>query len=522
MKELTKKCLLKIKEAITSWPFIFAISFSLFWYLLAHLYVFCNFTLSHDLLGEYHQDASVIRHFLQIGRFSATIIFAIKGYYVQPVVTALFAFIYLFVTVFILIKMFDFKHPVLIGLLSGFLIVNITVTCQAATYMQGLDTNLLALMLCTIASYLWLKNKKFVRLLIALPLIVFALGLYQSYISILITLIMIVTMVRILKKEEFKHTIIHLGLGALLVIVGMILYYGVSNLVVIANKLSLEDRVTIADLFKNNIFIAIKDTYVNWFNSTYFHNTFANKWVTFSIHIALTIGMFTLLGFFFANKETKAINKIVLGLLLLFLPFGMNVTYLLSGGNVHELMIYSFWLVYLLFMLVAANSKDYLHNIKAINIANAANAGLIFTQIVLAVITSYKIYIKKTVEAKDTKIMMTEILKDVRSVVGYVDGETTVVFLGGKGSVPTREEFKDVSDFVGCWWGFAIGAGYPEYYENYFKYVMPETIKVGDYFLMKDMEKNDIVEAMPSYPTSGYAQMIEGTVVVKLSGIYLI
>ena len=96
---------------------------------------------------------------------------------------------------------------------------------------------------------------------------------------------------------------------------------------------------------------------------------------------------------------------------------------------------------------------------------------------------------------------------------GYTPGETKVAFVGMLTANPylshRRPEFTTVDSEVGLWGQYAVTYSMSAYITSYLNYPLLED--PTDYSTIPE------VQEMPCFPAAESVQMINGTVVVKLS-----
>ncbi len=201
---------------------------------------------------------------------------------------------------------------------------------------------------------------------------------------------------------------------------------------------------------------------------------------------------------------------LLLTLLAVALPFAAYMMRLLNT-DVHDLMIYAVWLLYLLPLLLWKRTTEGTTGDRKIYCCIV----LLLSFIIFADIqTDNAVYVKKKVEAGATLSLMTEIMAQIDGIEGYVPGETPVTFVGQVSEVlqevPGTERVKGIS---GCNKTAAIT--YEGTYQAYFENVMLRDVKVvfgKDTGNLPDAEIAD----MPAYPQMGYVKMVNDAVVVKL------
>ena len=222
----------------------------------------------------------------------------------------------------------------------------------------------------------------------------------------------------------------------------------------------------------------------------------------------LTAGMFAL------ELKGKGRWEILLSIVLAgLIPLGMNFTYVLSDGMVHDLMVYGIWLSYLPCLTLACRAASPTQARKAVR---WLCFGLVGVLLYANVQTANVLHLKKDMEHDAFLSYMTRVVYSMESCEGYIPGKTPVVFVGLArfDTIPGFEEYTRVTgaDYPGV-------TGMQEDFRAraYFQYVLnnPALIPGSDVFAR--MREDPRVEAMPDYPLSGSVAMIDDVLVVKLS-----
>ena len=122
--------------------------------------------------------------------------------------------------------MFQLRSTPLLALTGGILALNVTVTAMTATYIQELDADMCAMLLATLAAWIWSRgNGRWPRIAAGALLAALSMALYQSYICVTITLIMIFCILQLLNHRGAKTVLLH-GLQALAMLAAAALLYG--------------------------------------------------------------------------------------------------------------------------------------------------------------------------------------------------------------------------------------------------------------------------------------------------------
>ena len=151
------------------------------------------------------------------------------------------------------------------------------------------------------------------------------------------------------------------------------------------------------------------------------------------LNVILGIILLGMLVFCLVKKKVSKINKGIILLCLLCIPFAMNSVYFVSKGMMHHLMTYSFCFPYILLILVLDyTEKNFLISREQIKriifcISFILIGGFLFRSIVY----SNDIYLKKKLEYDNTLLVFNRIIDEIEELDNYkCSEETDVVFVG--------------------------------------------------------------------------------------------
>ena len=123
------------------------------WGLLTHSYIFLNGSFSHDSLAAFLEDNSWK---IQLGRIFVPAFRAIfRGYITLPWLIGIVSLVCISLSVLFTVKILEIHSKILVFLVSGIFVTNVTVISLAATYMHDFDGYMLALLCAIISVYLW-------------------------------------------------------------------------------------------------------------------------------------------------------------------------------------------------------------------------------------------------------------------------------------------------------------------------------------------------------------------------------
>lgn len=196
--------------------------------IITHGFMYFSNSVAYDALNEFVTDKSVQIWKVQLGRVFVPIYQNFtRGLITLPFLVGILATLYTAISLFFVCKIFDINSNLLIILIAGIFTANITTISLTSTFIHDLDSDMLSLMFSVIAVYLW-KRYKFGYLYAIIPLI-FTMGLYQAFVQVTITLIIIYSILTLLKGGEnaFKDTLIK-GLKGVVTLCATALIYFIS------------------------------------------------------------------------------------------------------------------------------------------------------------------------------------------------------------------------------------------------------------------------------------------------------
>lgn len=495
--------------------------------LVAHAYAFLNSNFSHDCLNAFYSNSAEITWKIQLGRFFVPVyqLFT-KGKFALPWLIGVLALFYVGVAVYIVKQLFDIQSNLLVAFIAGILVTNITFISQTATFIHELDCNMFAMMLAVLAAFVWKKFCSRKGIMLGAILLFVSMGIYQSYVSVTVALVMFISLMALLNHDEAKAVVVKAIKGVVMVLLACLLYYITSSLVCHFTGIPLVDRANVfaVDTNMNPILY-----YLRLIAGAYFH--FASCIMDFKVYepwiiIPLVMAVALILGFvviyvFCRKRELKLVNKISILCIGLLLPLGMDVTYVLARGRVHDVMTFSFWFIYVMFLLIiwwfAETFQDRFKYRNALKLISLFLVGIFVWQNIMLSNTAY---MKKDVESKAALSTMTRVVALMEEQEDYVMGETVVAFVGGDSSYNTLSEFENVRHITGVGLDNALVKSTSVYYYNtykaYFRYVLNYPLNICDDATHYELEQSEEVQNMPAFPDKECIKMIDGVLVVKV------
>lgn len=484
------------------------------WGMAAYGYSFLHSSFSHDSLSEFNGTIGSKAIKMELGRV------LVQGYKVifrtdltLPWLCGVLALVWLGLSVFLTARMFSLRKGIVIFLTAGVFTVNLTVIATAITYSHDLDGNLFGMLCAVGAVFLWQQYRW--GFLPGMVLIAASLGFYQSYLSVAIVLAMLLCMKWLLSGQTARN-VFRRGLTA----IGMLLGGGVVYVLLLlaawkltgttpssggSNSLDLLLTLTPRRLLGLTVWAYI-DEASRLFRVVSPYPRQLTGAVT-GLILLLSGGMFAV------ELRGKGRLETLLSLALAaLLPLGMNMIYVLTDGQVHDVMVYGIWLAYLPALLLAFRDCGNGRVRGAVGHLCCILVGfLLFANVQTANVLS----LKKDMEQDAFLSYMTRIVYTMENSEGYQPGQTPVVFVG-EPPIHTIPGFEKYTCVTGADESAVTGLAEDFRARSYFQYVLnnPALIPGSDVF--ERMREDPRVKAMPVFPQSGSVAMVDEVMVVKV------
>lgn len=523
---------------------IYATVSTAIFFFVCHGYRAFSLMFSHDALSIFECQPNWQ---IGIGRFVQPILFSVRGIISLPWLFTVLSVLWIVLSVNLVIDIFDINSYISVLVIAGIMTCNSTLTLSNASYMQWMDIYALALFMSLIsAKYLLKKSARLKDYFVSICALVVCLGLYQSYVCVTLGIVLFEYIRKLERIEKISDFFKDAFKKVLVVAIGGVLYFVIwKGLLKIAdipstNYYGFDDASS-----SNDMMYALMRTYKNvaiYMRRPFVYSTGAdstNRLVEYIGVLAniLIIGYLCVV-LIIGNLKSKKYLKMSIQIVLMgLLPFALNFACFLTKGDEHSLMQYGISIFYILAIVLW--DKGYLINNKSEGaksiwikrgILSASFAIVIWINIVFA----NQVYAKKALQEESARYEMTKLVQEVESIDGYKRGETRVILTG---YINDNDYFSsldklDMIQGVGIdrtmfSYGRTIGE-YVNYVFNanmnfYVEDVNSRMFRVGD---DANYEENwidsevpyDMIKNLPVYPEEGSVTMINGAVVIRLSG----
>ena len=499
--------------------------------LAAHAYGFLRAGFSHDMLNALVVTPVETYWKMQLGRPGIVLYRRlIRGLIAAPWMLGLLSFLWLSLSSFLIGKLFHIRNRWFVILTGGILAVNLSTVAMTATFLYEMDADCFALLLGVFAVLLW-DRYRWAGALIGSLLIAACTGIYESMVSVPVTLVMLLSMAALLRGDDFKsvfrkgmRAILMLALGGLLYWLGVKLMCSLKGI-----NLALDSYNNVGQTVSLSLFGRILHTYQTW------AWTFWNPAKTHIepmvrvLNVLLPLIALVLIIRWLCRKGAFTAEKLLFLVLLILLPLGMNTAQLAYSLDVHELMKFAFWLFYLLcllpiFLLTEQSGRPDVPagvTVKAFRGVRALSVFLTFLLLFSNIQTANIIYTRKNLEQSAALSLMTRVLTQMDANPDYRSGETPLVLVGVSDELQKQiPGFEAYYDIVGCESANPIEKSTASYnyntYAAYFRYILNNPAVMADTEAWNRMQKDPRVAAMPSFPEEGCMQLLDGVFIVKM------
>ena len=344
------------------------------------------------------------------------------------------------------------------------------------------------------------KNEKIASFLRVVFCLWLSLGIYQAFICIFISLVLIVSIIKLIdihQKHSWKEVWFNDIIGALECLVSGVVYYcGLKIILTVTHFKLIEGNYnSITNLFKEggeSITSRLSSTvnqYLDYFIRAKGYNVYPDIVVRMVIVLLLVIALYSFICIirYLKKNGISWINIISAILFILLLPFAMNLIRLLNT-TVHDLMIYAFWFTYIVILLFVL---EYIE-IKPSKIVERITLFLLSCVLVINIQIANACYAKKSFDEEATLSVMTRVVERIETLDGYEPGVTPVMFIGTPSDyLKDFYEFEELKYIYGM---YNSPISFDKIYFNYIPLIMKNNMNVvkADYAYENLFNNNDI------------------------------
>lgn len=516
-KENENTFYINVKDKLTKFynNYKFMFIFTLIVGILTHIFMLSNKLPNHDDIQSLLSKGVTY----ELGRWGLELIKYIFPNYSMPWLNGIIMLILIALSACFVSKILKIDSKLKQCLIGSIMITYTSITCTLA-YMFTANAYGISILLAILCVYFAQKDKNKINIAISIICLVLSIGIYQAYISITITLFMIILIKDCINKDKKIKDILKQALKFILImIISLIIYLVITkvcNLITNTNLSNYQGVSSIGNISIISILKGIINSYLAIPRMIFrdFYGISAGIILKIGYAIVVIIsGIYAILHF----KEILKIDIkkfIIYTLLILMLPIGMNIMYILNSNiEIHSLMQYGNFLLLLIPFVLEYNLKKgklltYTKNIIVITLIL-----MIFKYITYA----NECYLKLKLSYENTYSFYTSLVTRIENIQGF-DENTKVALIGNyKGEMlnDNSKYFEELDDFTGIFSNTELINAYSK--ENFIKYYIGVDL---NYATEEEIEKISSLEEfinMDIYPYDNSIKKIDNIIVVKFS-----
>ena len=461
----------------------------------------------------------------RLGRFGITPIYKLKEYIISPAFSSLFCFCMLALICVLLVRLFEVNRRWLI--ICMILIVELTPSVMSTlTYYYCSDIYFLAYFLNVMAVYLLTVGKSKSCFPISVLMMAYAISCYQAYISVAITLCLLIIWKLLMEGKESPQYIVRLlcrymaaGISAGLV------YLGVFKLLQVVFEIEPAGKFVFPRL--GDLFGLTVNTYrysiAYFFTNGFLYNVWGGRkyW-----NAAFALFTFLILVVYVLRNRQKRLYYIAATACMFCLPIALFlVTIIAPGGDIFGttgiLTIPAMNFVYLLPVILLSMSGWRLEW----NVGRLLEwaGGVLYVKIILLLV-SFTAAFQGYMQLNFNR--MCSLAGEVTAQIMTVESETSessdelpVVFAGKLQEIDYHNVLIDVvggttAEHKMIWESYSGSQQSWMYFLRHITGKGYETVPEEKY---QDIIRTDTFQQMPLFPADGSVKEIDGIIVVKLS-----
>lgn len=504
-------CWLAIKAKENAVPLLSAIVFGI----LAHMFAFTNKLVNHDEVFTLFFKGGTV----SLGRWGLGALDSIFPNYSMPWIYGIITILLIASAACLIIHIFGIRSKLLQILLAGSIVVFPSLTGTFG-YMFTSSSYALSFLLSVLA--VWLLQKKTpIHSLFALGCMVFSISIYQSYIAVTASLLVVLLIQQLLHKTDIRPVILRGIFFVVFLGVSLGIYYALTQVVLALKDVTLNSYASSRLSFTvSAILSSISLAYRNFFGILTDH-TFRLIPSEFSgwIHWLCLGAAAVLLVIWFAEKqEKKTAPVLLLAALLVVLPLAINCMYLFTSEEaIHTLVLYSFISVYVLVAVIADACLSSLSGHKLTQLCRCAALNLLTICLAVIIIANTYVanesYLNLYLRYENAFAFYTSLAADIKMMPEF-DENTKLAVIGQWDELEMYEtNFEFTHELTGVT-GFK-----PDSYskERYLDYYIGFPIPFASDAEIAEIQASAEYQEMAVYPYYGSLQMFGDVLVVKLS-----
>ena len=470
--------------------------------MLAHLYKITNWLPNWDsLVFRYHS-----QNMIALGRWFLPVVCSFSSFYDLPFLNGITAIIFHALGAVCILRIFNIKKKITAGLIGG-IVVSVPTVTSVMMYNYVADGYSIAFFISVLAAYYMTKEKP--AYLLSAVFVALSAGIYQAYITVTITLVLLKLIDETVYKNTASGVILKKTLHILLWgIIGGVLYIlilkGVQSIfsIELMEYQGVSSAMSLSDIDLLSSLYVIKETFVKCFFDL------SNG---VNVYVALNVIVFAFsLIYYIKSVEKKKLAMLIL--LYALLVFGAGaLAFINPEVDYHNLMRMGYMAFYLLFVIIYERGPEN---------AKKCWAVLFITIVIIAnqIAISNVSYHKAQLAYEKSYGALIRIADRIEQTEGTENCDKILVL----GALENSEEYSVnlTPDITGTTDGFIIRAddetvkqsvltaSLNDYCDKSYKFLSGEEKKA--------LAQREEVKAMEKWPQKGCVLVIDNVIIIKL------
>lgn len=478
---------------------------------LTYMFAFTNKLVNHDdVLALFTKGSG-----LSSGRWALDYMHYIFPDYSMPWIYGVISVVLVAFASCMIIAAFDIKNKLLQALLSASIMAFPSLV-GTFSYMFTVSSYVSALLLAVISFYLSTKNK-WIYSIISVVALVVSLGIYQSYISVTASLMLLFLLnkllytndsfLKVLKKGLLFLAILIASLGIYYLILQSLLHFTGTEMNSYANAGANSDHSILEKLYfaYRGFFEYVVDRKFNLITTVFSRN----------LHILmfLTSAVLAFLGWLKLNVSKKILSLVI----AVLLPLSINCMPLVSSlDSIHTLVLYSFATVYVLFVMLLDHIDFQKIQARSKRIGFAFAKEIITWSMVLVVVTNVYIgnavYLRMHLCYENMYGYYSSVMTLAKATPEF-DSASKIALVGLAGNtLHFHTDFDAASTDITGTHGINVNS-YTR--EDFIRNYIGTEIPFANAYEIEEIKKTPEFSEMPIYPYYGSIKKINDYVVVK-------
>lgn len=419
----------------------------------------------------------------------------------------------------LLIRLFEIEKKISMIAVSGIMVMFPTITSLFCGYMFTTPYYLFAVVLCVGGAYLICKYKRVTFLLGGSLLIAMALGIYQPYLPLALSIMVLYMIKEVTESDssDWKEYFKKAGFYIIVCCLSVGMYFAVTKVTLSILNLQLDGYKDINNFNMTDIrgYIGrIKLAYMEFLMPTSIPNFVRyNMYRGFLeiLYYAMLFFDLVLCIYWMITEMSSVRKKIQYIILLLILPLAINFIFVMvNRWYIYSLMMYAqimfFFFTIWLTENVTINGKRKINQYKSY-----VGIGIVLAACIMYWHYDNICYLKAEMMQAEMDSWLTTLVTQIKSTDGY-DTSMPIVFVNASNKLdnnwPVISELEGI-DIEPFDWEIVIN---DNSWVNYMKYRCGYEPDILD---SKSYEEKEEIITMPSYPNDGSIQILDNVIVVK-------